>query len=193
MAFVGEPPQSEGARRLYEADLAEGYVANYNRVWAWRPELVEGLRALWMQAREDTSLEDRDFAVLVAATAAELGDSYCSLAWGGKLAALTSEETAAAVIRGRETALTDRDVALARWARRVVRDPNATTKDDVQALRDVGLGDKEILEVTAFVAFRLAFSTVNDALGAQPDSKLAEDAPEAVRRAVSYGRPPASN
>jgi alkylhydroperoxidase family enzyme len=146
-----------------------------------------------MQARNDTTLEDRDFAVLVAATAAELGDSYCSLAWGGKLAALSDEHTAAAVLRGRESDLTDRDVALARWARRVVRDPNSTTDEDVRSLREAGLGDKEIVEATAFVAFRLAFSTVNDALGAQPDSKLAEHAPEAVRRAVSYGRPPASS
>ena len=95
-----------------------GYVANYNRVWAWRPELVEGLRALWMQARQDTELRDRDFAVLVAATASELGDSYCSLAWGTKLAALADENVAAEVIVGGEGGdLTDRDVALARWAR----------------------------------------------------------------------------
>ena len=45
-------------------------------------------------------------------------------------------------------------------------------------------------EATAFVAFRLAFSTVNDALGAAPDKRLADDAPHAVRDAVSFGRPP---
>ena len=54
-----------------------------------------------------------------------------------------------------------------------------------------GVDDREIFEATAFVAFRLAFSTVNDALGAAPDKQLADDAPHAVRDAVSFGRPPA--
>jgi hypothetical protein len=39
------------------------------------------------------------------------------------------------------------------------------------------------------VALRLAFSTINDSLGAQPDAQLAESLPREVREAVSYGRP----
>ena len=52
-----------------------------------------------------------------------------------------------------------------------------------------GLADREIFEATAYVAFRLAFSTVNDALGAQPDEELVAEAPPEVRAAVTYGRP----
>jgi hypothetical protein len=40
-----------------------------------------------------------------------------------------------------------------------------------------------------FVALRIAFATVNDALGARPDRTLSERAPEAVRAAVTFGRP----
>jgi hypothetical protein len=57
-------------------------------------------------------------------------------------------------------------------------------------LREVGLGEREIFEATAFVAFRLAFSTVNDALGAAPDKQLADAAPPTVRAAVDFGRAP---
>jgi hypothetical protein len=39
---------------------------------------------------------------------------------------------------------------------------------------------------------RLAFSSVNAALGAAPDAQLANTALETVRRAVDYGRPPAA-
>ena len=49
-------------------------------------------------------------------------------------------------------------------------DPNATTPADIQELRDCGLDDGQIFAITAFVAFRIAFSTVNDSLGAQPDA-----------------------
>jgi hypothetical protein len=81
-----------------------------------------------------------------------------------------------------------------RLARKVVKDPNATTPADVQALRDAGMKDGQIFAITAFVALRLAFSTVNDALGAHPDPKLVATLPEVVGQAVPDGRtaaPPA--
>jgi alkylhydroperoxidase family enzyme len=84
---------------------------------------------------------------------------------------------------------TARERALLRWARQLVRDPNGTTADDVESMRKAGLVESEIFEATVFIAFRLAFSTVNDALGAQPDSQLADAAPAEVWRAVTYGRP----
>ena len=43
--------------------------------------------------------------------------------------------------------------------------------------------------LTLFIAFRQAFSTVNDALGVQPDRRLSELVPPEVRAAVDYGRP----
>jgi alkylhydroperoxidase family enzyme len=77
---------------------------------------------------------------------------------------------------------------MASWARKVVRDPNATTTADVQELRDAGLSEEQIFSITAFVALRVAFSTVNDALGACPDAQLVDSLPAAVTESVSYGR-----
>jgi hypothetical protein len=68
------------------------------------------------------------------------------------------------------------------WGRRAV---------DVAALRDAGFDDAAIFAMTAYVA-RIAFSTVNDALGARPDALLGESVPDAVHAAVGYGRPIAS-
>jgi len=95
-------------------------------------------------------------------------------------------------VNGGDAGLTDQEKAMAAWARKVVRDPNATTPADVQALRDAGLDDGQVFAITAFVALRLAFSTINDALGAQPDAQLAESLPAEVRGAVTFGRPPAA-
>jgi alkylhydroperoxidase family enzyme len=92
------------------------------------------------------------------------------------------------VLRGGSAQLTDRQRALAEWARQVVRDPNATTQSGVEALKEVGLDDRSIFEATTFIALRLAFSTVNDALGAAPDTQLERAAPHAVRQAVMFGR-----
>jgi uncharacterized protein YciW len=78
---------------------------------------------------------------------------------------------------------------LAVWARLLARDPNAITNDDVERLRKAGFDDGQIFAITAFVAFRLAFATVNDALGAVPDRELRAGVPQEVRSAVSFGRP----
>jgi hypothetical protein len=94
---------------------------------------------------------ERERAILVCATASSLGDSYCSLAWGIRLAAMCDPDAAAAVLRSEPT--------------------------DVFTPRE-----------RALVAFRLAFSTVNDALGAIPDEALRNAAPVEVRSSVTYGR-----
>jgi uncharacterized peroxidase-related enzyme len=192
--FLGEPPASEASQDAYADDRdADGYVNNLTRLWSWRPDLYASFAALRASLMEASALTDREWAVLVTSTAAALSDSYCALAWGPRLAELSNDETAARVLAGAPApALSEREVALAAWARQVVKDPNGTTKEDVERLRQIGLGDREIFDATAFIAFRLAFSTVNDALGAAPDKQLADAAPEAVRAAVSYGRVPAS-
>ena len=191
--FLGEPPESETTDAAYDADReADGYVSNVARLWCWRPDLDASFSALRASLMGSSALTERELAVLVSSAVAECNDSYCSLAWGPRLAKLTDDETAAQVIAGVPTpALSDREVALAAWAQ-VVRDPNATTSDHVTRLREVGLGDREIFEATALVAFRLAFSTIDDALGAAPDRQLADAAPDPIRAAVSYGRAPSS-
>ena len=188
--FLPTPPESEARSALYARDMADdGYVANLTRLWAWRPDVFDAFVKLRALVTDKSALSMRDRAILVCTTAATVGDSYCALAWGNKLASEADPNTAAAVLQRKETsALTAREQALASWAQKVVRDPNAITARDVEALRKAGIADQEIFNVTAFVALRLAFSTVNDALGALPDQALAERAPAPVRSAVTYGR-----
>lgn len=189
--FLQTPADNDANARLYNSDLEQhGFVMNLSRLWGWRPEVCEAFGALRTQLTGHSSLSDRELAVIVCATAASLGDSYCALAWGKKLAGAADAPAAAAVLQGVENAgLTARDLALSAWARKVARDPNGTTPQDVEALRVAGFSEREIFEATAFVAFRVAFSTVNDALGVRPDWQLAAAAPAEVNKAVTYGRP----
>jgi uncharacterized peroxidase-related enzyme len=188
--FIAAPEDSPETAKLYQSSAdSQGFVMNLTRAWAWRPEVFDGFAALRTALTSKSSLSKRELAVLVCASAAELGDSYCSLAWGRTLAAEAGAAIAAAVIeRSEDEGMTERERALAEWARQVVADPNATTASDVDKLRRVGLGDREIFEATLFIAFRQAFSTVNDALGVQPDRRLSELVPAEVRAAVSFGR-----
>jgi uncharacterized peroxidase-related enzyme len=192
-SFLEEPTPSPQAQELFDQDLAEdGFVSNLTRVWAHQPDALKRLFALMSDVFEASGLTLRQRGILVIAAASTLGDAYCSLAWGGKLALASDPALAAGVLTGDDAGLTAQEKAIADWARRVARDPNATTPADVQALRDCGLDDGQIFAITAFVALRLAFSTVNDSLGAQPDAELARSLPEEVREAVTYGRPVAT-
>jgi uncharacterized peroxidase-related enzyme len=188
--FLCPPPPSNEYSALYSRDVADdGYVANFTRLWAWRPDVFDAFFGLRNLLTEQANFSVRERAILVCATAANVGDSYCALAWGAKLATASDPVTAAAVLQREEAAeLTPRERALLAWAGQVVRAPNAITAEDVDRLRAAGLTDGEIFDATVLVAFRLAFSTVNDALGACPDNQLAAAAPAAVRDAVAYGR-----
>jgi uncharacterized peroxidase-related enzyme len=189
-SFLNEPPVSAEVQALFDEDLADGgYVWNVSRLWAHQPDTLRRLFELMSQAFKPSGLSFRQRGILVAAAASALGDSYCSLAWGGKLGGASDAGLAAGVLNGSDAGLSPQEQAIARWARQVARDPNATTPADIQALRDTGLDDGQIFAITAFVALRLAFSTINDALGAQPDAQLARSLPREVREAVTYGRP----
>ena len=193
--FLDEPPDSADATATQDsARGSEGYVANFVRLWCWRPDLFHTFVDLRLALMGSTTLSDREQAIIVTATVSAMGDSYCSLAWGSKLAKLAGDETAAGVITGRiPDDLSARESALAEWCRTVVRDPLATTAGEVAALRDAGFDDREIFEATLLLGLRLAFSTVNDALGALPEQQVAEGAPAPVRDAVTFGRPAADH
>lgn len=188
-SFLEDPEPDEQVEAMYAADLSgQGYVAHLTRVWANSPESLDALSYALKQATVIAGLDPRTRALLVSATAAAIGDSYCALAFGSQLAREAGDHAAAAVVSGQEPALSGAERALVRWARRVSRDPSATTEADVDALRAVGYADRQIFAITLYVALRVAFSTVNDALGATPDSELVARVPLAVRSAVTYGR-----
>jgi SAM-dependent methyltransferase len=188
--FLPVPETTDEVRRQYDHDLATiGFVMNASRAWAHAPAAHDALFELLDGAARTAGLTFRERGILVMATASTRGDSYCALAWGFKLAQREGVDVCAAVLHGDDGPLDVKEQALAGWARRVARDPNATTPTDVAALRAAGYGDREIFGITTFVALRIAYSTINDALGVHPDHELAAAAPPAVRGAVTYGRP----
>ncbi|QCX26377.1 carboxymuconolactone decarboxylase family protein [Nocardioides jishulii] len=189
MTFLSEPVDGPAVQTLYAADVADdGYVMNLTHLWAHDPPTNEALTSLLVHTAEVARLTPADRGVLICATAAALGDSYCALAWGGRLSRLADEATALAVLRGELDDLPQRVRTLAQWADAVVRNPAATQATDVDALRTVGFDDRQVFALTTYVALRLAFSSVNASLGATPDPQLRDDAPPAVAETVTWGR-----
>jgi len=188
--FVAEAESTDDVERLYDEDIEDnGYVMNATRMWAHAPELHDRLFDLLALVSRDASLTTRQRGILIAAMSSTLGDSYCALAWGERLALNSTPQLATRLLIGDDTDLTEAEQALATWARHVVRDPSSTRVDDLEPLRRAGYADPAILAITAFIAIRMAFSIVNDALGLRPDAELGKSVPPQLRQAVTWGRP----
>jgi len=69
-------------------------VWNVTKLWAHKPETVARRFELMSQAFRPSGLSFRQRGILVTAAASALGDSYCSLAWGGKLAGASARHAA---------------------------------------------------------------------------------------------------
>jgi uncharacterized peroxidase-related enzyme len=186
--LAAQAPDAE-AQGIFDDDVEElGYVMNVSKLWAYQPGTLKHLFDLMGETYAEDALTFRQRGILVTACASTLGDAYCSLAWGTKLASKLDADAVAGILRGVDDHITPEERAMAQWARKVARDPNNTKPEDVQAMRDAGYSDAQIFGITAYVALRIAFSTVNDALGALPDSAFRSDEPEAVLGAVDDGR-----
>ena len=181
-SFLGAPPQVPEVAR-YDEDADElGYVMNVTRLWGHLPAERGSLRAD-RRHRGGGRPSQRDRGILITAMSSTLGDSSCSLAWGRKLVAEADADLVVGLLFGGDEGLSTAELALAHWARQVTADPNATTAADLDELRTAGYDDRQIAAITFFVGLRIAFATVNDALGSRPDRALAESVP------ASYGMP----
>src|SRR4051812_17636255 len=108
--FLGHPEPSTDVQRRYDEDLeGVGYVMNVSRLWGHNPAANDALVGLMGQAVQAGSLTFRQRGILVAACASAIGDSYCSLAWGERLAGEAGAQIAAAVLRGADDGLDDKE------------------------------------------------------------------------------------
>ena len=190
MTWIEAPREVTAATaEAMERELAaKGYVPEYARVFAHRPEVYAAWQTLNKAVR--SAAGERRYELATLAAALRLRSSYCSLAHGGVLA---SEHLDAGAVRaiavGRpQEVLSREEVALVRLADRVASGAAAMTEEHLAEVRSVGLRDDVILDVVLAAAARCFFSTVLDAVGAQPDAAYRALDP-VLRDALTVGRP----
>jgi uncharacterized peroxidase-related enzyme len=138
-------------------------------------------------------MDARRCELVTLAAAKALRSSYCSTAHGKILAERWYDpETVHQMVVDHALAGLDRvDVALMDFATKVATDATAVTADDLEMLRDLGLSERDILDVVLAVAARCFFATVVETLAAGPDPALMNAVPERLREALLVGRRPA--
>ena len=185
MSYLADVPDEGLAADLYAADEArQGYVANYTRVFAHRPDVYRAWQAL--NGAIKASMDPVRYEVATVAAARELRSSYCTLAHGEVLARQLGEEEAVRVATGRPSESVH--AAVADLARKVVTAPTSVTDEDLGVLRAAGFTDADLLDVVLAAAARSFFSSVLEAVAAEPDPVYAE-LPADLRTALTVGRP----
>ncbi|MPZ95927.1 MAG: peroxidase [Propionibacteriales bacterium] len=176
LASTTEAPPSDDAAAMYERDLARlGYVANYTKAFAHRPDVMRAWEGLNGSIKAGMDLRRYELATLAAAE--RLRSIYCSLAHGKVLAELDSPKVVRDLVVDRAAAdVSPLDVAIMDLAEKVAGGAADITADDLRDVRTLGLTDAEILDVILAAAARCFFSTVLSAVGAEPDAFAELDA-----------------
>ena len=171
---------------------AWGYLPNYAAAFATRPDVAEAWNQLNGAVRRN--MDRRRYEIATIAAARVYRSTYCMAAHSKFLRDECDDEDAMRAIAADPTGagLDDVDRAVIALATKVAEDASSVTASDVQALRDVGLTDEDVVDVVLASAARGFFTKVLDALGVQADAQLGDQFDPDVRDQVTVGRPIAS-
>ncbi|HVR31722.1 MAG TPA: peroxidase-related enzyme [Acidimicrobiia bacterium] len=187
-------PESEATGALadlYAADRqATGFLPEYSQVFSHHPDAYSAWRQLISSVRGQMDLRRCELATLAAART--LRSSYCSTAHGKVLSERWYEEdmVAAMVADHRSAGLDPVDVAVMDFAEKVASDATSITAADVDALREHGLSERDILDIVLAVAARCFFATVVESMAAGPDPEMMAPLSPELREALLVGRRP---
>ena len=176
---------------MYSADRSRwGFLPEFTEVFSHHPDAY----AAWIQliGAIRGQMDSRRCELVTLAAARALRSSYCTTAHGKILADrwYESEEVIALVSDHHTADIDDVDTAILDFATNVANDPTAISEADVERLRDLGLSERDILDVVLAVAARCFFATVIESMGAQPDRELLDPLPPQLRDALLVGRRP---
>lgn len=168
---------------------AWGYLPNYAVAFATRPDVAEAWNVL--NGTIKGHMDRRRFELVTIAAARAYRNTYCTAAHSKFLRDECGDEATMRAIAadpsGADLDATDR--AVVAFATNVAEDAASITADQVQALRDHGLTDPDIVDVVLAASARGFFTKVLDALGVQADAQLGATFDPEVRRQVTVGRP----
>jgi len=185
---VSEDQANGAVKEMYDqAEDAYGYLPNMVRAFSHRPDVMDAWGTLLGSIKQGMDVRRYELVTLAAARA--LRSSYCMLAHGSVLLEgyYESDQLQAIAGGGPAEPLDDIDRAIMRFAEQVVRDATAISQSDIDGLREHGLTDPEIFDITAAAAVRCFFSKTLDALGARPDAAY-NNLDDGLRQALTVGR-----
>jgi uncharacterized peroxidase-related enzyme len=168
---VAEPDAGEELSRVYSRVKKErGKLSNIMQVHSLQPKAMEAHMDLYravMFGRSGLSREEREMIAVVVSAANQC--EYCVRHHAAALDAYWRDkarvEQFAADFRG--MGLSDRLHSILEYADTLTRAPDSVTESHVQAMREQGLADEEVLAVTLIVAYFNFVNRIAQGLGVE--------------------------
>ena len=191
--FIEVPDEStadDEVAEWYEQQRASwGYLPNYARAFATRPDVARAWNELNGAVRNH--MDRRRYELATIAAARVYRSTYCTAAHSKFLRDQCGDETSMRAVAADPTGagLDAADRAVVEFATRVAEDAASITAGDVERLRDHGFSDAEVVDIVFAVAARAFFTKALDALGVQADVELGDTFDPEIRKHVTVGRP----
>lgn len=161
MSFIKTIHETDATDRLAELykrfSNPDGSVDNVLKLHALNPASLEAHCALYVQACHKPSPVTRAEREMIAVTVSKLNKcTYCLTHHSEGLRKLLPDDRkfiADNLIKGTVTNLTDREAAIVGYAAALTTEPASITQGDIDQLRQLGLTDREILDVAQTSAY----------------------------------------
>lgn len=181
---------SGAAAEMYEEDLAaDGFVHAYTAAMAVNPEAHDAFVALVRAVVPSIGVRVYEAATLGAARA--IGSSHCLIAHARKSvkAGVADEAGLRAFAADDDSAFTEKERAVIRYAERLSTSPREMTDADAAALREHGFTDRQIVDITLTAGLRNHFSRSLLALAVplDDDPLIAPELAAALRHRAERG------
>lgn len=175
---VPEEEATGAVAEFYESDRKHlGYVASYTKAMALNPEAKAAFEELTRAIATGMGMRRYELVTLAAARACK--SEHCRLAHGRRsLSYIDADELTALARDHHDAGLSELEVAIMDFAEKVSGDSASISDADNQRLRDLGLTDREIVDVALAAAVRNYYGRALHALAVTVDPGARELEPE---------------
>lgn len=142
----------------------------YTEVRMHNPELVESQNRYHRDLMECGFVDEELFEYVMVVVAQANECDYCASSHRENLVKIEGldEETVASIRNGDYSDLSEQQERILKFAEQVAENPHRITEDHVDALREVGLDDADVLQLLAIVGKCSTANLINTALDVDP-------------------------
>lgn len=168
---------------------SRGEIPAFPRMLANNPDVLKAALGQFGEVMYGGELEP-DLKQLAFVVVSQVNESaYCAASHGDELVNAFGHPAARleAIAEDEHADLSDRERAVAAFARQCATDPKRVSAEHLDALRTVGFENADIIELLAVVAQASFANTVADAMHIVPDDQSQELERYYPRRVPTYG------
>jgi uncharacterized peroxidase-related enzyme len=179
LSWLRVPPEEEApaaAKELFDRSQEKlGFVANVLRVYALRPRHLELWNAFYddlMRGESGLSKAQREMIAVVVSTANRC--HYCMVSHAAYLRKLTGNPALVEQLRTnyRYADLEPRERAMLDFAVKLTERSSSCTEADVEALREAGWSDEDVMDITEVAAMFNFTNRLASGLGWIPNGEF---------------------